>query len=342
MIDLNRLWKSGKDFLGVRFPIIAGAMTWISDSQFTAAVSDAGAFGSLAAGNMPPEQLDEEIKHILKLTDRPFAVNLITIAPHYKDHLKVAVANKVPFIVFAGSFPRRPEIQAAKESGAGVLSFASTESIARHLIDNGVDALILEGSEAGGHVGHVSLGILLQQVLFRVKDVPIFTAGGIATGAYIAHLLLMGAAGVQLGTYFVCTEECRTHPRFKQAFLRARARDAVATPQISSDLKVVAVRALRNRGLDDFNRLQMELIGQRKAKAISHAQAQYAVENFWVGALRRAVQDGDVESGSVMAGQSIGLVDRIRPLHEALENLIEDTRRELSRVDQQLTVLRTE
>ncbi len=342
MIDLNRLWKSGKDFLGVRFPIIAGAMTWISDSQFTAAVSDAGAFGSLAAGNMPPEQLDEEIKHILKLTDRPFAVNLITIAPHYKDHLRVAVANKVPFIVFAGSFPRRPEIQAAKESGAGVLSFASTESIARHLIDNGVDALILEGSEAGGHVGHVSLGILLQQVLFRVKDVPIFTAGGIATGAYIAHLLLMGAAGVQLGTYFVCTEECRTHPRFKQAFLRARARDAVATPQISSDLKVVAVRALRNRGLDDFNRLQMELIGQRKAKAISHAQAQYAVENFWVGALRRAVQDGDVESGSVMAGQSIGLVDRIRPLHEALENLIEDTRRELSRVDQQLTVLRTE
>ena len=342
MIDLNRLWKSGKDFLGVRFPIIAGAMTWISDSPFAAAVSDAGAFGSLAAGNMPPEHLDEEIKHVLKLTDRPFAANLITIAPHYKDHLRVAAANKVPFIVFAGSFPRRPEIQAAKESGAGVLSFASTESIARHLIDNGVDALILEGSEAGGHVGHVSLGILLQQVLFRVKDVPIFTAGGIATGAYIAHLLLMGAAGVQLGTYFVCTEECRTHPRFKQAFLRARARDAVATPQISSDLKVVAVRALRNRGLDDFNRLQMELIGQRKAKAISHAQAQYAVENFWVGALRRAVQDGDVESGSVMAGQSIGLVDRIRPLHEALENLIEDTRRELSRVDQQLTVLRTE
>ncbi len=152
----------------------------------------------------------------------------------------------------------------------------------------------------------------------------------------------MGAAGVQLGTYFVCTEECRTHPRFKQAFLRARARDAVATPQISSDLKVVAVRALRNRGLDDYNRLQMDLIAQRKAGTISYAEAQYAVENFWVGALRRAVQDGDVDSGSVMAGQSIGLVDRIRPLREALQLLLEDARRELARVDQRLTLARNE
>jgi len=177
MIELDALWKRGKDFLGTRYPIIAGAMTWISDSHFTAAVSEAGAFGSLAAGNMPPELLHEEIQRVRQATDKPFAVNLITIAPNYKEHLRVAVKNKVPFIVFAGSFPRRPEIRAAKESGARVMSFASTESMARHLIDNGVDALILEGSEAGGHVGHVSLGILLQQVLFRVQDVPIFTAG---------------------------------------------------------------------------------------------------------------------------------------------------------------------
>ena len=202
MIELDALWKTGKDFLGTRYPIIAGAMTWISDSHFTAAVSEAGAFGSLAAGNMPPELLHEEIQRVRQATDKPFAVNLITIAPNYKEHLRVAAENKVPFIVFAGSFPRRPEIRAAKESGARVMSFASTESIARHLIDNGVDALILEGSEAGGHVGHVSLGILLQQVLFRVKDVPIFTAGGIATGAYIAHLLLMGAARGPAGHVF--------------------------------------------------------------------------------------------------------------------------------------------
>jgi enoyl-[acyl-carrier protein] reductase II len=269
-------------------------------------------------------------------------VNLITIAPNYKEHLRVAAESRVPFIVFAGSFPRRPEIRAAKESGAKVMAFASTESIARHLIDNGVDALILEGSEAGGHVGHVSLGILLQQVLFRVKDVPVFTAGGIATGAYIAHLLLMGAAGVQLGTFFVCTDECRTHPRFKEAFLRARARDAVSTPQISSDLKVVAVRALRNKGLEEFNQLQMELIEQRKAKEISHSEAQYAVENFWVGALRKAVQDGDTESGSVMAGQSIGLVDRILPLEEALDSLIRETREQLGVITERLDALDTD
>lgn len=336
MLELESLWKSGKDFLGVTYPIIAGAMTWISDSRFVAAVSNAGAFGSLAAGNMPPELLDEEIKRVKEFTDKSFAVNLITIAPHYKDHLQVAVSNEVPYIVFAGSFPRRREIQTAKDSGAKVMSFASTESIARHLVDNGVDALILEGSEAGGHVGHVSLGILLQQVLFRVDDVPIFAAGGIASGELITHLLLMGAAGVQLGTFFVLTEECHTHPRLKQAFIRARARDAVATPQISSDLKVVAVRALRNKGLESFNRLQVELIEKRKKKTISHKEAQYQVENFWAGALRQAVVEGDVENGSVMAGQSIGLVDRIRPLSDALDFLVLGAQKELERVSQRL------
>jgi enoyl-[acyl-carrier protein] reductase II len=172
--------------------------------------------------------------------------------------------------------------------------------------------------------------------------VPVFTAGGIATGAYIAHLLLMGAAGVQLGTFFVCTDECRTHPRFKEAFIRARARDAVSTPQISSDLKVVAVRALRNKGLEEFNQLQMELIEKRKAKEISHSEAQYEVENFWVGALRKAVQDGDTEHGSVMAGQSIGLVDRILPLEEALDGLIRETRDQLGLITKRIDALDTD
>ena len=329
---LNGLWDVGKKFLGVSYPIIAGAMTWISDSGFTASVSNSGAFGSLAAGNMPPELLDREIKKTKELTSKPFAVNLITIAPNYKEHLRIAANNQVPFIVFAGSFPHRPEIRIAKESGAKVMGFASTESMARRLINHGVDALILEGSEAGGHVGHVSLGILLQQVLFKVNDVPVFTAGGIATGTYMAHLLLMGASGVQLGTFFVMTEECKTHPKLKQAFVRARARDAVATPQISSELKVVAVRALRNLGLEEFNRLQVELIERQKKKELSQAEAQYEVENFWVGALRRAVLDGDVEYGSVMAGQSVGLVNKIRPLKDALHYLIDDAQKELELV----------
>jgi enoyl-[acyl-carrier protein] reductase II len=332
MKHLASLWKEGKAFLGVEFPIIAGAMTWISDSKFVSAICNEGAFGCLAAGNMEPDFFDAEIKKTKELTTKPFAVNLITIAPYYKQHLDVAVNNKVPFIVFAGSYPRKPEIERAKASGAKVLSFASTESLAQRLIDMGVDALILEGSEAGGHVGHVSLGILVQQVLFKVDKVPIFVAGGIATGEFMAHLLLMGAAGVQLGTFFVLTEECQTHPKFKDAFMRARARDAISTPQIGSDLKVVAVRALRNKGHDSFSDLQIDLIEKRKRKEISHSEAQYQVEVYWTGALRRAVKEGDVEMGSLMAGQSVGLVDKIRPLRDALHLLIDDAELELEKI----------
>ncbi len=332
MSGIATLWAGGKEFLGVDIPIIAGAMTWISDSHFVSAVANHGAFGCLAAGNMEPSKLEAEIAKVKELTDKPFAVNLITIAPNYKEHLAVATKNKVPFIVFAGSFPRQPEVRTAKEGGARVMSFASTESIARRLVDMGVDALILEGSEAGGHVGHVSLGILLQQVLFKIDDVSIFVAGGIASGTYIAHLLLMGAAGVQLGTFFVMTEECRAHPEFKKAFIRARARDAVATPQIGSELKVVAVRALRNKGLDAFAELQVELLRKRRAGEISHAEAQHHVEDFWVGALRRAVQDGDVDFGSLMAGQSVGLVSQILPLGQALGQLIDEAEAALAKI----------
>lgn len=339
MSNLEKIWQRGKKFLGVHFPIMAGAMTWISDSHFVSSVSNAGAFGCLAAGNMEPQLLDQEIKRTQELTENPFAINLITIAPHYKEHLKAAVKNNVPFIIFAGSYPRKPEIRIAKERGAKVLSFASTESLANRLIDMGVDALILEGSEAGGHVGHVSLGILLQQVLFQVQDVPVFVAGGIATGAYIAHLLLMGAAGVQLGTAFVLTEECRAHPKFKEAFIKARARDAVATPQIGSELKVIAVRALRNRGFDLFSDLQVELIQKRRNKEISHTDAQYQVENYWVGALRRAVQEGDVEFGSLMAGQSAGLVNQIKPLKEVLSGLVKEAEAELEKIKAKVRAL---
>jgi enoyl-[acyl-carrier protein] reductase II len=338
MTSLESLWQRGKKFLGTSYPIIAGAMTWISDSSFVSAVSNEGAFGCLAAGNIEPPLLDAEIKRIQELTDKPFAVNLITIAPFYKEHLKVVTKNKVPFIVFAGSFPRQPEIRVAKDSGAKVLSFASTESIANRLIDMGIDALILEGSEAGGHVGHVSLGILCQQVLFKIDEVPIFVAGGIATGSFIAHLLLMGAGGVQLGTFFVLTEECKAHPKFKKAFIRAKARDAVATPQIGSELKVVSVRALRNKGSDTFSDLQIELAQKRKKREISHTDAQYQVEKFWMGALRCAVQEGDVEFGSLMAGQSVGLVNQIRPLKDALAYLVKDAEQEFARIKQRLVL----
>ncbi len=336
MITLDDLWRRGREFLGVQYPIIAGAMTWISDSSFVAKVSQAGAFACLAAGNMEPEKLKSEILRTKMLTSSPFAVNLITIAPNYLYHLDLACELAVPFIVFAGGYPRQAEINLTRQSGAKVMAFAPTEAMARRLIDNGVDALILEGSEAGGHIGHVSLTILIQQVLFQFREVPIFVAGGIASGRLILYFLLMGAAGVQLGTYFAVTEESRAHPRFKEALCRAQAKDAVATPQVGSELKVISVRALRNRGLEIFTDLQIELIQKRKRKEISHEEAQALVENFWVGALRRAVEEGDVETGSVMAGQSVGLVSKVRPLREALLSLISEVEIEWQWLQQKL------
>ena len=336
MATLSDLWKRGQDFLGVRYPIMCGAMTWISDSKLVSAVSNAGAFGCLAAGNMEPELLEEEIQRTKTLTDKPFAVNLITIAPNYKSHLQLTVENEVPFVIFAAGIPKISEIQTAKEGGAKVLCFASTKSLAKKLIERGADGLILEGSEAGGHIGHVSLVILLQQVLFTVDSVPVFVAGGIGSGRLIPHLLLMGAAGIQLGTLFVVTEECKAHPKFKEAFLKARARDAVATPQIGSELHVVAVRALQNKGTENFAQLQMDLIRMRRLGEITHEEAQFEVEKYWMGTLRNAVEEGDVTEGSLMAGQSVGLVDRIQPLKDVLDELIKDAEKELERVQKRL------
>ena len=336
MKRLSKLWRQGKDFLGVEYPIMAGAMTWISDHKLVATVCNHGAFGCLAAGNMPPDAFALEIDKIRNLTDKPFAVNLITIAPNYQDHLKIAAGKKVPFIIFAGSFPRGSEIKIAKDSGAKVLAFASNKSIATRMIASGVDALMLEGSEAGGHIGHVSLTILLQQVLFNVKDIPIFVAGGIATGKLMAHLLLMGAAGIQMGTRFVMTEECQVHPNFKAAFIKAKARDAIATPAVGSELNVVAVRAIRNKGMGQFADLQMDLIMRHRRGEITKKDAQYEVENYWVGALRRAVQDGDVDYGSLMAGQSVGLVDNVEPMRIMLERFFQEGEEELERIYKRL------
>jgi enoyl-[acyl-carrier protein] reductase II len=281
---------------------------------------------------MPCELLESQINETRNLSDKPFGVNLITIAPLYKDHLELISKMDVPFVVFAGSFPRRSEMKIAKDAGAKVLCFASTQSIAERMIRYGADALILEGMEAGGHVGRVTLTILLQQVLFEVTDVPVFVAGGIATGRMCAHLFLMGASGVQLGTRFAIARESRAHPDFKNAFIRAQARDAVSTPQFDSRLPVVAVRALRNDSTGDFGKLQLELMEELDRGTLSREQAQNRVEEFWMGRLRSAVMDGDISRGSLMAGQSVGLVSSEMSVQEILEELVTDTETELRRV----------
>ena len=328
----GRFFKRGREFLGVKYPFICGAMTWVSDPKLVATVCNAGGFACLAGGNAPPEILQQQVEETRRLTDKPFGVNLITIAPAYQEQLQLVAQLRLPFVFFAGSFPREDDIKLAQESGAKVVCFASTRSIANRMLRYGADALVLEGMEAGGHVGPVSLTVLLQQLLFEISEVPVFVAGGIATGKMCAHLFLMGAAGVQMGTRFAVAEESCAHPNFKKKLLQSQARDAVATPQFDSRLPVVAVRALRNKGHGDFAQLQLKLVQQLDEGSISRDDAQEQVEEFWMGALRRAVLEGDVSYGSLMAGQSVGLVDRIMPVADILEELVRDTEAELEHV----------
>jgi enoyl-[acyl-carrier protein] reductase II len=330
---LRKLFKKGKEFLNCDYPIICGAMTWVSEPNLVAAVCEAGGFASLAGGNTPVNILKDQIKEMRAKTDKNFGINLITIAPSYKDHLEMLKSEKLPVVIFAGSFPKENEIALAKESGAKVMCFASTLSIAKRMVRFGADAIILEGNEAGGHIGHVSATVLLQQVLFHLRDkVPVFVAGGIANGTMLAHMMAMGASGVQLGTRFVMTDECIAHENFKNAFKRANARDAVSTPQYDPMLPIVAVRALKNKGMEQFGDLQLRLLTGLKDGKISREEAQEDVEKFWIGALRKAVIDGDVDMGSLMSGQSVGLVKQIMPVQNLLDELVTDASKELDYV----------
>jgi enoyl-[acyl-carrier protein] reductase II len=335
---IDRFFEKGRDFLGCRTPIMCGAMTWVSDPQLVSAVGCAGGFGLLAGGNAPPEVFKQQVEETRRLCAAPFGVNLITLAPVYRDHLKLVCELGCEVVVFAGGIPRKKDIEKAKRCGARVICFASTAPLAHMLIDRGADALILEGSEAGGHIGPVALSVLIQQILFEVVSVPIFIAGGIATGRMMAHLLMMGAAGIQMGTRFVMAEECRAHPKFKKAFQRAKAKDAVATPQFDSRLPVIPVRALKNEGSIEFGKLQLELLHKLDNRLMDREQAQYEVERFWVGALHDAVVDGDVSRGSLMAGQSVGLVNEIKPLQAIMDEMIQDAEAELLRLRHLLTI----
>jgi len=335
----EQLAERGSQFLGVKYPLIAGAMTWISDVPLVEAVSKSGAFPVLAGGNMPPDMFEQEVDKCLETVKNPFAVNLITLAPNYRDHYEIVRSKDVPFVVFAGGIPRKSEIQRMKQAGKKTMSFAADRSVAEQQIRFGIDALILEGSEAGGHIGHVSLTILLQQVLFNFDQVPIFVGGGLGTGQIVAHLLLMGAAGCQFGTLFVMTEECNAHPHFKEAFIRARARQAVSTPQYDSKLPVVAVRAIKNRGSDEFGKLQLRLIDKLEKGEITREKARFEVEGFWIGALQRAVLEGDVDYGSLMAGQSVGMMHEVKPMRRVIDDLVAGAEAELQKVVGRLSPL---
>ena len=320
---LDDLWARGREFLGVEYAILGGAMSWISERHLVSAISNAGGFGVIAGGAMGPDLLRAEIQATKTMTDKPFGVNLITMHPQLDALMDVCIEEKVTHVVLAGGLPSGKAIAKLKDAGIKVICFAPALVLAKRLVRSGVDALVIEGHEAGGHIGPVSTSVLAQEILPHVTEVPVFVAGGIGRGESIVSYLEMGAAGVQLGTRLVCATECIAHDNFKKAFIRASARDAIPTVQIDPRFPVIPVRAIVNKGTEEFMATQRRMIAKVDSGELEQAAAQLEIEHFWAGALRRAVIDGDVEGGSLMAGQIVGLVKSEQPMAEIFAELLE-------------------
>ena len=330
----DALMARGADFLGSKHAILCGAMSWVSERNLVSAISNAGGFGVIACGAMTPELLDTEIAETKKRTDQPFGVNLITMHPDLFDLIAVCEKHAVTHVVLAGGIPPKGSVEAIKggKNPAKVICFAPTLALAKKLLRSGADALVIEGMEAGGHIGPVSTSVLAQEMLPELsQDHLIFVAGGIGRGSAIAGYLEMGACGVQLGTRFACATESIAHENFKKAFFRASAREAVASVQVDARLPVIPVRALKNKGTEEFTAKQREIAGLLDREEIAMAEAQLQVEHYWAGALRRAVIDGDVENGSLMAGQSVGMVKEEEPVAQIIATLMAESEEALTR-----------
>jgi enoyl-[acyl-carrier protein] reductase II len=301
---------------------MGGAMTWVSDSCLVAAISNAGGFGVLAGGALEANELDREIGLTYDLTDQPFGVNVITFSPHFDAQLNACLDRHVSHIIVGGGIPGVEHIARAKRAGAKVIAFAASLAMARRAIRSGADALIAEGREAGGHVGPFSTFVLVQDLLPIVAQVPVFIAGGIGRGEMICHFMRLGTAGCQLGTRFVCAQESRVHPTTKKLYLASSGRDATLSVQVDPEFRVAPVRAIANKASQAFIELQVETIRRYRSGEISKTEAQLEIEGFWAGRLRRAVLEGDVEFGSMMAGQSVEFLLREESARDIIHELV--------------------
>ncbi len=329
--EFDRLSARGQAFLGTRYAIMGGAMSWVSERRLVSSISNAGGFGVIACGSMGPAALAAEIAATQALTDRPFGVNLITLHPELLDLIRVCREAKVGHVVLAGGLPPGQAVRAVKASGMRLICFAPALVLAKRLVRSGADALVIEGSEAGGHIGPVSLAVLAQEILPYIDDVPVFVAGGIGRGEALLAFLEMGASGVQIGTRFAAATESIAHPNLKRAFIRARARDALPSVQLDPRFPVTPVRGLVNQGTHLFLAHQAEVIARVHSGELSREEGQLSIEHFWAGALRRAVIDGDVETGSVMAGQSVGMVTAEQPVADIIGELVDQASDVLAR-----------
>ena len=319
---LKKLFSKGSNFLGVDIPIMGGAMTWVSENNLVSAISNAGGFGIIAAGSMNEDQLKDEILKTKDKTKKPFGVNLILMHPKIEELIDVCLDLKVDLVVFAGGFPKKRQIEKLKRNFIKTMCFATTNSIAKKMIDNGIESLILEGSEAGGHIGPVSINVLAQEILPDISHLPVFVAGGIGIGEIFLKFLELGAAGCQIGTRFVCSEESTAHQNFKDIFIKSEARNCQISVKLDSRFPVIPVRAIENNASKQFIEEQKNVLKLLDNKDISLKDAQLRIEHFWAGSLRKAVLDGDVDNGSLMAGQSVSMVKKIQPVKTILNEIV--------------------
>ncbi|MBR1735081.1 MAG: nitronate monooxygenase [Alphaproteobacteria bacterium] len=329
---IQKLMGRGCDILGTKYAIIGGAMTWISDAHLVSAMSNAGLFGVLASGAMDGDLLKKEIENTQEKTSKNFGVNIIYVNPKLHDLIDVCHEKKVSHIIIAGGVPDKSVIEKIHSYDIQVMSFAPTLSIAKRLFKNGIDALILEGTESGGHVGPISTIILIQDILLNMCEYPIFVAGGILRGEVFASMLQLGAAGCQLGSVFACAKESTAHQDFKKAFFKASGRDAVTPVQLHKKFPITPVRAIANVGTDEFIEKQREVISKFEKGEVSLDEGRLLLEHFWAGALRRAAREGDVTRGSVMAGQIVGLIKEEKSISEIIDTIMNEAEQYLEKI----------
>ncbi len=302
------------DLLDIEHPIVQGGMAWIATAELVSAVSEAGGFGILGGGTAPADYLRDQIRQTREMTSKPFGVNLALFAPNVADLAQVCLDEKVRVVATGGGNPA-PYIPSFKEAGLIVISVVASVALAKRVERMGADALVAEGMESGGHIGDVGTFPLVPQVVDAVS-VPVVAAGGIADGRGLAAALALGAAGVQMGTRFICVGECTAHDNYKQTILKAGDRSTMTTGQSLGH----PVRAIRNPMSRRFGELEREGLSPEQ------------ILEFGVGKLRLAFQEGDMVDGSVMAGQSAGLVREVKSTPDLIHDLIAEAEEVISRL----------
>lgn len=292
------------EILGLKHPVIQGGMAWVAESHLASAVSEAGGLGLIAAASAPAEWVREQIREVRKHTNCPFGVNIMMISPNADDVAKIVVEENVPVVTTGAGTPEK-YMTMWKEAGIKVIPVVASVAMAKRMERCGADAIVAEGTEAGGHIGENTTMVLVPQIVDSVQ-IPVIAAGGIADGRGMAAAFMLGAEGVQMGTRFVATNEAEVHENYKQCIIRAKDIDSRVTGRATGH----PVRALRNKMTTEYIRLEKEGASFEE------------LEHLTLGSLRKAVVDGDVKEGSVMAGQIAGLIADIKPCKEAIESIV--------------------